>query len=251
MRIAAPRRFCILALLFVAPLPGWPASATVSLQEHGEPAQETATGQEQPPGTQEPAADQEHGVAGEHGDEETAGHEEKPWWDFPARLINFGMLLGLLYWLLVVPPTFVIDNFDFPGLKVVLGERVAGIQVARRLAQEQTKAAAKYEAESAARLGRVQEEASALVTQARAAAATDRQRIEAAAVDHAAQIRDRATRDLNVEAARSRRRLQLHVADLAVGIARRIVRDNLTGEDQDRLVLEYLDRLGESVTTGS
>lgn len=262
MGLSSPRKRPLLAALFAALLLLAPTGVGAQETEHAAP-QEHA----QEAGVQEGVA-QEHGdeaAAEEHGDE-TAGQEHAEedahaaegdhgeegghgpsWTEYGFKWINFAMLLGLLYWLLVIPPAFVVENFEFPGLRVVFVERGKAILEARRLAQEQTETAARYETESAERLARVQEEAAALLEQARVAAVAERERIEASAVDQAAQIRDGAARDLNAEVARSRRNLQLHVADLTVGMARRLVKDNLTGDDQDRLVREYLDRLGGTV----
>jgi len=191
-------------------------------------------------------APEQHGSATQHEPDEhgVAEHEAKPWWDLPARLTNFALLLGLLYWLLVLPPPFVVQNFDFPGLKVILADRSRGIVTARKLAADQTQSAARIDADSAQRLSQLQQETAALVQEARAAATRERQRLEADAVDEAQRIRDGAAQDLKAEIGRARRSLQLQVADLVVGVARRLVEDNVTEEDQARLVHQYLERLG-------
>ena len=100
----------------------------------------------------------------------------------------------------------------------------------------------------AARLEKIEEEAAALVTEARAASEGDRERIVDEATAQAETIRAGASRDLNAEVNRAQRDLQTHVAHLAVGIATKLVKDNLGSDDQNRLVRDYLDQLGESVS---
>ncbi|NKB86926.1 MAG: hypothetical protein GKS06_01725 [Acidobacteria bacterium] len=203
---------------------------------------------------QEPAAQDDHAeaddhaAAGEdHGEEEHHVAVPTPR-EYVYKWINFVLLAALLYWLLVVPPAFVVENFEFAGLKVIISERSKAIVAARDLAKEQTAQAEREIEESAARLAKVEEEASALVAQARTNADQDKVRIIEDADAQAQVIRAGASRDMRSEVARAERDLQSHVAHLAVGIATDLVKKNFSGADQDRLVRQYLDRLGESVS---
>ena len=58
--------------------------------------------------------------------------------EYIYKWINFFMLAGILYWLLVVPPAFVKENFEFEGLQVILAARNKSIIASRDLAKEQT-----------------------------------------------------------------------------------------------------------------
>ena len=108
--------------------------------------------------------------------------------------------------------------------------------------------AQRSERESSERLARIDQEATELVAHAREEAVRDRERIEAAALAEAGKIRAGASRDMNTEVDRARRTLRAHVADLTVSIATGLVRDNISADDQDRMVRQYLDRLGDSVS---
>jgi len=184
--------------------------------------------------------------AADHGDE---AHVAVPTTaQYIYKWINFFMLAGILYWLLVVPPAFVKENFEYPGLQVILAARTKEIVASRDLAKEQTAQATDGLAASAARLERVEEEASGMVAQAREAAEHDKVRMIEEATVQAEAIRGGASRDMKSEVTRAERELQSHIAHLAVGIATDLVKKNFSGADQDRLVREYLDRLGESVS---
>lgn len=208
-----------------------------------------AAAQEEAGQHEQPVATPGHDGAGQ----EDAALEHEPeeqgptWKEYAFKWANFFMLVALLYWLLVVPPTFVIENFDFPGLKVVLAARAQDIVAARSLAQEQQQDAEERLAGSANRLQKVGDEINTLLADARAAAETERQRVEAAAVEEAVRIRGSAARDLDAQVTRARHDLRRHVADLVVSIARDLVKGSFSEQDQQRLVHEYLDRLGSAV----
>ncbi len=212
-----------------------------------------AAAQEEAGQLEQPAATPGHEGAGQEAAGNEAAQEHEPeehgptWKEYAFKWANFFMLVALLYWLLVVPPTFVIENFDFPGLKVVLAARAQDIVAARSLAQEQQQDAEERLAGSADRLQKVGDEIDALLADARAAAETERQRVEAAAVEEAVRIREGAARDLDAQVTQARHDLRRHVADLVVSIARDLVKGSFSEQDQQRLVHEYLDRLGSAV----
>lgn len=193
-------------------------------------------------------ADQEHAVAQEHGDADAAAEHGGPTWrEYAFKWINFVLLAFLLYWVLVVAPPFVRENFEFDGLRDVLGSRAQQVVAERDLAQQQQATATTQLVELAARLERVEQEAATLLTEARESAGRDAERLIVAASADAEVIRASASRDLDAEVARARRALQIHVADQAVSIAKQILQDNFSAADQQRLVLAHLGSLGESV----
>jgi len=231
--MTAPRgivRLALVALVVLVVVSMTPAS--LYAQDHGEPAQE---------GDHAAAAADEHAGDETHAAVPTAAQYVYKW-------INFFLLAGLLYWLLVVPPTFVKENFEFEGLKVILSERNQAIISARDLAKEQTVQATEGLAASALRLDRVEEEAASLVAQAHEGAERDKVKMIEEATAQAEIIRSGASRDMKSEVTRAEHDLQSHIAHLAVGIATDLVKKNFSGADQERLVRDYLDRLGESVS---
>ena len=196
----------------------------------------------------EVAVNQEHAGAQEHGEQDTTEHAGPSWLEYTLKWTNFVLLMILLYWVLIVAPPFVRENFEFDGLREVLGTRFQQLVEARDLAQQQQETARSRLAESAERLERVEQEAAALLTEARESSARDQDRLIAEVSADAEAIRATTGRDLDAEIARSRRALQAHVADLAVSTAKRILQDNFSAEDQRRLVRGHLDSLGTTVS---
>lgn len=219
---------------------------SVAAQEHAAPAapQGAEQGEHAAPAAQGEHAPDEHAAAGEH---ESAEHAGPSWGEYAFKWANFFLLAALLYWLLVVPPTFVRENFEFDGLRPILARRAAAILDARRLAGEQRADARRRTETSAQRLAHVDEEAAKLVVTAKQDAERERQRLAAAAEVEAARIREHARSDMQGEVVRAQRELRVHTADAAVAMAREILQENFSEDDQQRLIREYLERLGTSV----
>ena len=224
-----------------------PAAARPAQPLGGEQPQLAAAAQQHGAGQRQLAAPaQQHAPepTAEHGAGEHAGATLS---ELVYRWINFLLLAALLYWLLVVPPAFVTDNFEFPGLRLLLAERARGIVAARDLARRQLAEADENLSESEQRLARVEQEVSLLIGEAERAAAAERRRLEQAAIAEAERIREGAVRDLNAQIAAARRELQAHVAELTARIARSLLEREFGARDQDQLVRSYLDRLSRTV----
>lgn len=227
--MTATRRIVQLALIAMVVLVAVAPTGALYAQEHGG----------------ELTLEDENAAADDHGETHVAVPTTA---QYIYKWINFFMLAGILYWLLVVPPAFVKENFEFAGLQIILAARNKAIVDSRDLAKEQSVQATDGLATSAARLDRVEEEAAGLVAQAREAAEHDKVKIVEEASVQAEAIRSGASRDMKSEVTRAERELQSHIAHLAVGIATDLVKKNFSGADQDRLVRDYLDQLGESVS---
>ena len=171
----------------------------------------------------------------------------KPWWHWPAKWINFIMLSGLLYWMLVLPPAPVRDIFSYPGLKVIFIDRAAAIIAARDLAAEQKQHAMQILADSEQRLTKIEEEVGVLVADARRDADSEATRAGEDGKTQAQKIHEVAQRGVSNERVAAHRQLRGFVADLAVNLAEKSLAEHLTADDQDRLVREYLSRLGQSM----
>ena len=197
------------------------------------------------PSAQEPLAEQEERAIDKRVEEEE--HGETEWYVYPARWTNFLLLLALLYWVLVIPPKPIHDTFDFPGLKVILSARAQSIIAARDVAARQREEAAALLTASEERLAKIDDEVGALVEVARADAARERERAEVDAKEQAQRIPEIAERELQSERLTAHRQLRAFVADLAVGMAQRTLEEHLSDDDQDRLIRDYLSRLGGSL----
>jgi F-type H+-transporting ATPase subunit b len=186
----------------------------------------------------------EHVEEGEHGATESHG---MPWSEVIYRWINFCLLAALMYWVIVVPPPFIQEIFSFPGLKVVMANRSQAILAAKALAEKQQKEAEQILTASANRLEQIEGEVEGLLDQARSDGEREKQQAEKAGQEQADKIRDMAGRELRAETATAQRKLREHVAQLAVGMAEKLLKENLSREDQQRLVNDYISRLGERV----
>lgn len=169
------------------------------------------------------------------------------WAELVQRLINLGLLLALLWWLVVEPPAFVQQTFDFPGLRVYLRERADGILQNRQRARSQLQQAEEVLGSSEARLDRLEAEVEELLREARSDAERERARAEEEGKAQAEKVMEMAQRELRAEALSARRSLRAFVADLVVEMAEDLIRRHLGPADEERLVEEYLSRLGERV----
>jgi F0F1-type ATP synthase membrane subunit b/b' len=212
----------------------------------------TATGMTQQPASltgpaQEDAAQAEQQPADDEHAAETHEVALKPWWHWPSKWINFIMLSGLLYWMLVIPPAAVQDIFSYPGLKVIFVERAAAIIAARDLAAEQRQHATQMLADSEQRLAQIEQEVGALVAEAGRDADREAERAGEDGKTQAQNIHRVAQREVTNERVAAHRQLRGFVADLAVNMAEKSLAEHLTADDQDRLIREYLSHLGQSV----
>lgn len=213
-----------------------PATATAAVA--AAPAQEP---EEHAPVQEDDHAQDDHAEEGEH------AAEPKPWYYWPSKWINFLALAGLLYWLLVVPPPAIQDIFSFPGLRVIFQDRGAAILAARALAAEQKQDAQQLLVDSEQRLTKIDEEVAALVADARRDAEREQGRAAEDGKAQAEKIREVAEREVRHQRVGAQRQLRGFVADLAVNMAEKNLSEHLTPEDQDRLIREYLSRLGRSM----
>lgn len=229
-------RIPLVLLLLLALTALSPAGASAT-QEHA-----AATTQE---AQQDHGQQEEHAAAEEHA--EGGEHEGATWAEYAMKWVNTVLLAALLYWVLVVPPAFVRDNFEFDGLRPLLARRTQAIRDGRQLAAEQRADAVRRVEASAARLARIQEEATALTQAAGKDAEREQARQSAEAVAEAERIRQLARRDMQGEVVRAGRELRAHTADSTVAMATEILRRTLSPDDQQRLIREYLERLGTSL----
>ena len=253
-RTLAVAFFFLASLMVPVAVLAAPGSAALRAQEPAAAAAQDSAEQmpqdpeEQTP--QDPAIVQEGGeLTGVDAHAEEGEHEAdaKPWFYWPAKWFNFIALCGLMYWVLVVTPPVIGDLFSFPGLRVVLTDRAAGIIAARDLAVRQSEEAGRLLSESEERLSRIEEEVAALVSDAHRDAASEKERALEDGKLQAEKIIEVAGREVDNERVGANRHLRVFVADLAVSMAARNLTEHLTPDDRDRLIRDYLSRLGKSM----
>jgi len=153
--------------------------------------------------------------------------------DFLLRLVNFGLIAGVLYYFLRKP------------LRDGLANRSRNIAQALAEAERVREEAEAKFAEYDRKLSRANEEVAALADEIRAEAVKERDRILEEAKQLAAGIREEAGRTADQEISRAKLMLRQEAAKAAVTLAEEILRKGLTKDDQARLIDEYLQKVGE------
>ncbi|MCE2390290.1 MAG: ATP synthase F0 subunit B [Proteobacteria bacterium] len=141
---------------------------------------------------------------------------------------------------------FVITRFAGPAVRDYLRTRSRDIRERIDASQRALEQAQAEIAELRARLARSDEESRELVEQTARAAESEKQRSVARAEETAERIRGEARRVADREIDRARGVLQAEASQLAVELAEQILRERLTGDDDQRLVEEFAQRIGEA-----
>lgn len=166
----------------------------------------------------------------EAGQAETAegGHEVL---DMIARLVNFGILAGSLWWLLKSPIAQYLENRD------------KQIRSDLENAAETKHAAAAQIEEIDRKMKALPGELDALRVQGAQEIAAEEERIRTAAAAERERLLEQAKREIDLQAKVAERELVAHAADLAVGVASERIKKNITDDDQKRLVDRYVQQL--------
>lgn len=179
----------------------------------------------QPEASHEPAASSEQ-------------HREAPHEDslvnVIARIVNFGVLIGSLVYLLRSP------------LAGYLAKRGAQIRSDLVNAAAMKQAAAAQIDEIDRKMKALPGEIEALRKQGVEEIAAEEARIQAAAAAERARLLEQARREIDLQVKIAERELVSHAADLAVGVATERIKKSITGEDQQRLVDRYVQQLGSA-----
>ncbi len=159
-----------------------------------------------------------------------------------------GSNLGLLFLqvLNTAVLAFILVRYAGPPLRSFLVQRSQGIRRRIEASEARLRQARAELEELRRRLERFEREAQEIVSESAATAANERVRLLERAAATAERIREEARRVADQEIARARRELQEEAAELAVTLAREILREKLTSQDDNRLVAEYVDHLGAS-----
>jgi F-type H+-transporting ATPase subunit b len=157
------------------------------------------------------------------------------WEDFLptlARLINLLLFVGLMYFLLRRP------------IGEAFRARQEGIRRDLLRAEEERRAAVAKLEEVEGRLARLDAEVGAIREQARREAAEERERIERATEEEVRKIREQARREIESAAKAARAELRAYTAEQSVRLAEELIRSEISPEDDEHLVSEYVEELG-------
>lgn len=154
--------------------------------------------------------------------------------DVIARVVNFGILAGTLYYLLRSP----IRNYLSDRGTQIRSDLVNAAQM-RRDAQAQID-------EIDRRMAALPAELEALRAQGAQEIAHEEARIRQAAAAERDRLLAQARRDIDLQVKVAERELVAHAADLAIGVAAGRIKNAMTDDDQKRLVDRYVEGLKAS-----
>ncbi|MGK7344398.1 MAG: F0F1 ATP synthase subunit B family protein [Candidatus Nitrospinota bacterium M3_3B_026] len=163
-----------------------------------------------------------------------AGLEHAENWDWArdgGRILNAGVVLGLVGWMLVR-----YGKPFFQKRAESIADRFASIEESRR--QAETKLA-EYEK----RLAAAGAEAEKIRKEAEAEGELIRKRAIAQAEEAAEKIMEKASERIGMETRAAREKLMKEAAGAAVELAEEILKKNLGPEDQKKLVENYLEKM--------
>jgi F-type H+-transporting ATPase subunit b len=207
--------FAVLAALFVSP-------AAVAAQGHeagGHAAASAAPGGAQPV---------------EHGNAEAAHGSEHPVRDLVARLLNFGILVGVLVYFLKTPIAGYLS-----GRSVQIRQDLITAAEMRRTATAQLEEIQK-------RLSELPAELAALKSRGEEDVRAEKIRIADTARVERERLLEQTRREVANRLRMARRELTEYAAELAVEVAHDRIQRTITPEDQLRLVDRYTTQLREA-----
>jgi F-type H+-transporting ATPase subunit b len=176
-------------------------------------------------------ASQEPGPARSVAGEAQAEAQGHPVVDMIARLFNFAIFAGTLWYLLKSP------------LRRYLADRGTQIRSDLVNAAAMKQAAAAQIEEIDRKMRALPGELESLRAQGVQEIAAEEERIRAAAAAERERLLEQARREIGQQVRVAERELVAHAAELAVGVASERIKNTITDEDQKRLVDRYVQQL--------
>jgi F-type H+-transporting ATPase subunit b len=154
--------------------------------------------------------------------------------DFMWRVIDFAVLALLILWVL-----------KKANLRGALADRRAAVEKSLKEAVAARENAEKKFAEYSSRLAEANREIDGIYASIKHEGEMEKTRIIAEAREMAVKICEQAVLTANQEVVKARTQLREEAVRLAVQLAEQKLKDNMSKEDQDRLVGEYLTKVVE------
>jgi F-type H+-transporting ATPase subunit b len=152
---------------------------------------------------------------------------------------------GLFFWTIAVflVLLFLLKKFAWGPLLAALDERQAGIRKSLDDADTAKRELAEVQARANALIGKARMEADAILSEARADGAKIREELRDLAQQQAQAITRNAQQQIQLERDRTISELRREAVDLSVMIASKLIRRNLTREDNAALIDEALQQV--------
>jgi len=152
-------------------------------------------------------------------------------WDLILRIFNFAILAGVLFYFARKPVVNGIRN-SIESVRTLLKEA----EQSRRASEARMK-------EAEERLAGADKEISDLLEAARREGEAEQERIISEAAQALEKLKAETAMAMEQELKKAQDLLRKEAADAAVALAEKIIRKNVTPEDQARFVTEYLEKL--------
>ena len=152
---------------------------------------------------------------------------------------------GLFFWTIAVFLTllFLLKKFAWGPLLAALEERQAGIRKSLDDADAAKRELAEVQAKASALIGQARTEADTILSEARADGARIRQELREAAQKEAETITRNAQQQIQLERDRAVSEIRQQAVELSVMIASKLIRRNLTREDNQALIDDALQQV--------
>ena len=155
--------------------------------------------------------------------------------DLLYRFINFALLVIILFIVLRKVP-----------IKEYFSSRIEGIKKELEDLKKQREAAQRKAQELESKLKAFEGERKEILAQYKADGLAEKERILAEARDRAKQILEQAEMSIQYEMQSAKKKLKQDVVALAAQRAEEIIAREMTDQDQDRLVDEFIEKLGKT-----
>lgn len=152
------------------------------------------------------------------------------------------ILVQLICFILIL---FIAKKFAWGPIMDMMKRRQDYVTDEIEAAEESRKDAARLLADAEERLNATKQDAQKIIEDARTLAAKQEQEIVQAARTEAERLKKAAQADIQQEKEKAVQALQDQVASLSVLIASKVIEKELTEQDQDRLIGEYVKQLGD------
>jgi F-type H+-transporting ATPase subunit b len=162
-----------------------------------------------------------------------AGDGGPSWSLLILQVFNTALLLGIII------------RYGGPPIRSWLRERSRGIRAEIEAAEERVRSAETEISQLRERLAGMEAETARILRVGEEQAQIERERGVERANEAAERIRAEAERVAGQEVERARLELQAEAAELATQVAADLMRDNLQPADDQRLIAEFIERVGE------
>ena len=155
---------------------------------------------------------------------------------------------GLFFWTILTFLTlvFLLKKFAWGPLLKALEERQETIRKSLDDAEQAKQELTRLQDESAQIIAEARAEAQSIVTKSRAEAERVREDLKEKAKNEADAILKNAERQIHLETDRAVQQIRQEVVELSLNVASKLIRKNLTQEDNDALIQESLSQIASS-----